>query len=168
VFERDALLAFARGELAAEEAIELAQADVDASDIPGDKTPKIGVVVLDANPKAKDWKKIVAAECLEFGTSTTTEASDLLAGPITVCFCFYLNRPACHYKTNGELNAQGLRNPYPVVRPDVLKLARAVEDALTGIVYKDDSQIVSEFLHKRYCEPNQEQGVLIQIKLKVR
>jgi len=52
------------------------------------KTGKIGVVVLDANPKAKDWKKIVAAECLEFGTSTTTEASDLLAGPITVCFCF--------------------------------------------------------------------------------
>ena len=32
--------------------------------------------------------------------------------------------------------------------PDVLKLARGVEDALTGIVWRDDAQIVNESLNK--------------------
>jgi Holliday junction resolvase RusA-like endonuclease len=40
-----------------------------------------------------------------------------------------------------------------VTRPDVLKLARAAEDALTGIVWRDDSQIVHETLAKVYGEP---------------
>jgi Holliday junction resolvase RusA-like endonuclease len=39
------------------------------------------------------------------------------------------------------------------VKPDVLKLARAVEDALTGILYRDDAQIVTEVLRKRYGDP---------------
>jgi Holliday junction resolvase RusA-like endonuclease len=41
--------------------------------------------------------------------------------------------------------AIGLR---PVKRPDALKLARAAEDALTGVLWLDDSQIVSERLEK--------------------
>lgn len=36
----------------------------------------------------------------------------------------------------------------PVKRPDALKLARAAEDALTGVLWLDDSQIVDEWLHK--------------------
>ena len=35
----------------------------------------------------------------------------------------------------------------------MLKLARAVEDALTGIVWRDDAQIVDEQLSKVYGEP---------------
>jgi predicted short-subunit dehydrogenase-like oxidoreductase (DUF2520 family) len=35
----------------------------------------------------------------------------------------------------------------------VLKLARGVEDALTGIVWRDDAQIVVEHLEKRYGSP---------------
>ena len=31
---------------------------------------------------------------------------------------------------------------YPITIPDCLKLGRAVEDSLSGIIYKDDSQVV--------------------------
>jgi Holliday junction resolvase RusA-like endonuclease len=58
-------------------------------------------------------------------------------------------RPRAHF------GARGLRPAapaWPTVRPDVLKLARAVEDALTGLVWRDDSQIVVELLTKQYGE----------------
>ena len=42
---------------------------------------------------------------------------------------------------------------HPTTRPDVLKLARAIEDSLTGVLWHDDSQIVSEHLRKHYGEP---------------
>jgi Holliday junction resolvase RusA-like endonuclease len=35
----------------------------------------------------------------------------------------------------------------------VLKLARAVEDALTGVVWRDDAEIVAEGLAKLYGTP---------------
>jgi Holliday junction resolvase RusA-like endonuclease len=38
----------------------------------------------------------------------------------------------------------------PVERPDALKLARAAEDALTGVLWLDDSQIVDERISKVY------------------
>lgn len=41
----------------------------------------------------------------------------------------------------------------PATRPDVLKLARCAEDSLTGIVWRDDAQIVEEHLFKYWGEP---------------
>ncbi|MEM7828705.1 MAG: RusA family crossover junction endodeoxyribonuclease [Candidatus Aenigmatarchaeota archaeon] len=38
-------------------------------------------------------------------------------------------------------------------RPDLDNLAKAVKDALKGIIYKDDSQIVEAHLYKRYGVP---------------
>ena len=39
---------------------------------------------------------------------------------------------------------------YPFVRPDLDKLCRAVLDALTGIAYKDDQQVVTLNANKIY------------------
>jgi len=39
---------------------------------------------------------------------------------------------------------------WPLKPPDVLKLARAIEDALSRHLWTDDAQIVSEYLAKRY------------------
>ena len=38
----------------------------------------------------------------------------------------------------------------PCVRPDVDKLARALLDALTGVAYEDDGQVVILLVRKRY------------------
>jgi Holliday junction resolvase RusA-like endonuclease len=48
------------------------------------------------------------------------------------------------------LNAAGRRQPYPTSRPDLLKHIRALEDALTGVVWRDDSQIIEQHLEKRW------------------
>lgn len=49
---------------------------------------------------------------------------------------------------------------YHTKRPDVDNLAKAIKDALKGIVYADDSQIVEAHLYKEYGEPE----VIIEIK----
>lgn len=47
------------------------------------------------------------------------------------------------------------KRPYPTVRPDVDKLTRALLDALTGIAYKDDAQVVSLRVEKVYGPQSQ-------------
>lgn len=81
-------------------------------------------------------------------------SDDLLTGPLAVEFVFYRARPKGHFRT-GRL-AHQLRPfaaPYPATRPDALKLARGVEDALQGVIYRDDAQIVEETLRKEYGTP---------------
>lgn len=46
-------------------------------------------------------------------------------------------------------------------KPDYDKLARLVADALTGIIYRDDSQIASAIVDKRYGD---EAGVAIAVE----
>lgn len=42
----------------------------------------------------------------------------------------------------------------PPVRPDLDKLARAVGDALTGVCYRDDAQVVNLCAAKYYVMPS--------------
>ena len=42
------------------------------------------------------------------------------------------------------------KNPYATSRPDLDNLYKSVTDAMNGIVYKDDSQIVRAFVEKAY------------------
>ena len=66
----------------------------------------------------------------------------------------YRPRPSNHFGTGKNAGVRKDSAPYfPIVRPDVLKIARGIEDALTGVIYRDDSQIVDEHLMKRYGEP---------------
>ena len=65
---------------------------------------------------------------------------ELLDEPLGVQFTFTFPRP------------KRARFDTPAVKPDLGKLARAVEDALTGVVYRDDALIVWESLRKSYGE----------------
>lgn len=101
--------------------------------------------VVDANPKSKDWKSYVKLQ------ASQQWQGGLLQGPLQVTFLFLVSRPQGHYGTGrnaGKLKDSAPR--YPAKKPDLLKLARGVEDALTGSVYGDDAQIVEEILRKRY------------------
>lgn len=42
------------------------------------------------------------------------------------------------------------RRAYPSVKPDADKMLRALLDALTGVAYEDDAQVVSARVSKRY------------------
>lgn len=106
------------------------------------------IVVTDANKGAKPWKNLVAQEA-----GRHVNGAGLLRTPLDVHFAFYVARPKGHFTSKGALSAEGRRKSVPTKKPDVLKLARAVEDALTGVVYYDDAQIVTERIEKRWGEP---------------
>lgn len=85
--------------------------------------------------------------------------------PLEVQFTFYVRRPKSHFKTNVSYGLLRDDAPdFPVVKPDVLKLARSTEDALTGIAWDDDARVVSELISKRYVALNQQSGVSIRIR----
>lgn len=103
--------------------------------------------VVDANDKAKPWKREVTQAA---GRAMEDSGTQLLTGPLEVRFTFYVRRP------KGHTGVRGLKPsapPFPTTKPDALKLARGVEDALSGVVYGDDAQIVTELLEKRYGTP---------------
>lgn len=70
-------------------------------------------------------------------------------GPVEVDLRFTIRRPRTVTRSD------------PTVRPDLDKLVRAVLDALTGVAYEDDSQVIRLSASKRYgLEP----GVLIALR----
>jgi Holliday junction resolvase RusA-like endonuclease len=112
------------------------------------RRPNGGVVVsvVDDNPKSKDWKTDIKAQIYR-----EWNGRELLDGPLWLRLVFYLPRPQSHFgsgKNAGTLRATA--PTFPATKPDVLKLARGVEDALTNIVWKDDSRIVKEILEKEF------------------
>jgi Holliday junction resolvase RusA-like endonuclease len=111
-------------------------------------------IVIDSNPKAGEWKDQVAQVAGE-----AMDGAPLMRGPLKVSMLFTRSRPKAHLKKTGKLRDSAPR--YPVTKPDVLKLARGVEDALTGVVWGDDAQIVEEVLWKHYGESEGVQ-VLVQ------
>lgn len=124
------------------------------------KTGRQVIAMVDACKQSKPWRKEVQAAALralsirEYSDITQPRLGDsfsLLTGPLRVTITFQLERPAGHYRTGknaGQLHSWA--PAFPITKPDALKMARAVEDALTGIIWKDDSQIVTEFLRKRF------------------
>ncbi len=100
-------------------------------------------IVVDANKKSRPWKDQVAQVAGDFMAGRA-----ILQGPIEMTLRFYVHRPKGHLGASGGVRPSAPR--FPDVRPDALKLARGVEDALSGVVYRDDSQIVIERLEKHY------------------
>lgn len=74
-------------------------------------------------------------------------------GPVIVELTFMSERPKSHYRTgrNGHLLRDGSPD-VPVGAPDVDKLARAMLDAMSKIVYLDDKQVVELNARKRYVD----------------
>lgn len=106
------------------------------------------VAITDACKGSADWKHTVAFTARQHYTGP------LMQGPLEVTFVFFQQRPKCHFGTGK--NAAILKSDapkYPTSRPDLLKLSRGVEDAITSIIWQDDSQIVIEHLEKRYGNP---------------
>jgi Holliday junction resolvase RusA-like endonuclease len=121
------------------------------------KSGKMGAIVVDAGgKKTKEWRKRVTLVA-----KTEMRKHAILHGPLQARFAFYIKRPQSH------MNAKGLKKDaplYPAVRPDCTKLVRSTEDAMTGIVYEDDAQIVRQSALKNYVSTEAQAGCYIQIE----
>ena len=76
---------------------------------------------------------------------------------------FLFKRPKHHFRTNGKLKPKA---PFHCTTRvgDIDKLSRAVADALTGVIYEDDSQIISLNTTKRYARSNEREGAKMTLR----
>lgn len=75
----------------------------------------------------------------------------LIAGEARKCFTFNPIKEAIELEMEFCVKRpKTVKRTYPSVKPDITNYAKIVEDALNGIWYKDDCQIVTETLKKRY------------------
>lgn len=92
-------------------------------------------VITSATKGLKDWERKIAAAAQMKASGT------LLIGPVRLTIRFVLTRPKSLPKKTTDHTK----------RPDLDKLIRGATDALTGVIWKDDSQVVSILASKVYA-----------------
>lgn len=118
------------------------------------------------NPKLKGWRKTVAA-----AAGAKWEGEPIEGESLEVETHFFMERPKNHWGTGR--NAHLLKDwapAAPLTIPDVDKLQRAILDALTGVVYKDDNLVTCAPPEKHYAVPSQSgdgQGVRVIVRRRV-
>lgn len=78
--------------------------------------------------------------------------TELIEGPIRMYLdiCKPLTQELANSKPKREAALN--RDILPIARPDVDNYAKGIKDALNGIIYKDDSQIIELTVRKYYSE----------------
>ena len=112
--------------------------------------------IINSGPKfgpLHAWRGAIATEA-------RAATHELLAGPVEVRVTFRLPRPAGHSGKRGLLASAPA---FPVRKPDADKLGRALLDALTGVVFLDDAQVVDLVVRKRYADIGQQPGAAVEV-----
>lgn len=114
------------------------------------------IVVQDNKEKQKPWASDISYHASKFHTGP------LLAGPVALSLQFVMPRLKGHYGSGKNKDVLKPGAPYwHIVKPDTDKLIRCVKDALTGVVWVDDSQVCRmDFILKVYGD---RPGVHIEI-----
>jgi len=92
-------------------------------------------VLTSDNAGLKGWRNAVAVQAM------TVAAAGQFVGPVAMVVHFTLPRP----------DSLPRRIVAHVRKPDLDKLLRSVGDALTGVLYRDDSQVVELHARKLYA-----------------
>lgn len=109
----------------------------------GSKNPWGG----EANKKLAPWRGHVTQTV---GQEWEAAGRSLLLGPVELRVTFTFPRPKAHYRANGELKPNAPH--YKTSAPDLDKLQRAIGDALTSTVFRDDAQVAVWVVEKVYAE----------------
>ena len=118
---------------------------------PGMKFP----IVTDSNRNARSWSQLVAHEAKR-ALEDQQSRPHLQTGPIRVSLSVFLPRPKKFMK-------RGVARPH-LSAPDLDKLARCILDALTAVVWHDDSQVVELLAVKRYADVDDPPHVTIRVE----
>lgn len=105
------------------------------------------VVIVDDCKKNKPWRADVKAFAM------TAYDGHPLVSPLSLEVWFWMPRPQGHYGSgkNSAVVKPGAPK-YPAKKPDATKLLRALEDSLTGVLWVDDAQVVTQRVLKRFAE----------------
>lgn len=99
--------------------------------------------LYESSARVGPWRELVGLAARDKCASPTSAA-------VGLALVFTFARPGGDFKKNGGLRARA--RPAMTTIPDLDKLARAVLDALAGVVYLDDKQVVELGASKRYGE----------------
>ena len=105
-------------------------------------------VLTNSSAAVKTWEQAIRSVAQDHAASFTTH-------PVRVRLSFALPRPK-------SMSRPASHRPH-TKRPDVDKLARAALDALTGVIFADDSQVYSLHAVKRYAVDDEPPHVNIRI-----
>jgi Holliday junction resolvase RusA-like endonuclease len=121
------------------------------------KTGKIRASMAPDSSRTKPWMNNVAHFC------RAQWRLPVVDGPVRLGVVFYMDRPKSHYRT-GKYAGQ-LRQDAPrlhTIAPDTTKLLRSTEDAMKGIVWRDDCLVCDQSAVKVYSDTGKP-GALISV-----
>lgn len=121
---------------------------------------KTGESVMVESSKVKPWRAAV-----QFAANEARGGTPLMDGPVSVAADFIFPRPRKHFRAKDGAIKPGV--PWHVANRtagDVDKLLRAIFDAMTTIVFHDDSQVVEVRARKVYAIGHEQPGVRISVK----
>lgn len=125
---------------------------------------KSGAIVTKTdNERGPAWQGVVACAAAQSGAQITEH-------PVKVTLLFRFSRPKSHYGTGK--NADKLKPSAPPSHAatahnlgDVDKLERACLDALTGVAWRDDKQVVRVEKAKEWCARGEPEGALVRVEV---
>lgn len=103
-------------------------------------------IMTNDNPKEKGWRATIALVAHE-----AMAGRALLDGAVHLELTFVRPRPKGHFNAKGIVRP-GVLSAQPSTKPDWDKMGRSVGDALNGICYRDDAQITTAIVRKRWGE----------------
>jgi Holliday junction resolvase RusA-like endonuclease len=106
-------------------------------------------VLTSDNKRLRPWRQDLSFIAQE---AMTKAGAELTEGPVEVAVTFYFARPKSLKKAVTE----------KTTKPDLDKLLRGLLDSLTGIVYRDDAQVVRSAQRKEFGLPERAE-VLVEI-----
>lgn len=92
--------------------------------------------------KSRDYKDYVRLAAAEHAPKVPLE------GPLGMVLTVYRSTPKSFSKRKASLAEVG--EITPTTKPDVDNYLKGVKDALKGIIWRDDSQVVEVYARKRY------------------
>lgn len=98
-------------------------------------------VLIEQSKRLRPWRAVVAYEAGRAFTGPLVECN------VTVSAEFVIERPKSHKTAAGAVRASAPPSPG---KPDLDKLCRGLLDGLTGVIYRDDSQVIYLNAMKRY------------------
>ena len=123
--------------------------------IPGKGGAKPRAIVTSDNKKMKPYRQQLSWAALQ--ACEAAGISGLFADkhvPVAVEFLFFFAKPASINKKRTHL----------VVKPDIDKICRSTIDAMTGIVFADDAQIVQLTASKHYGIPERAEIIVTNLE----
>lgn len=115
-------------------------------------------VLTSTNKNLKSFRQETAKAAIEAVSFFPLSALPFLKHvPLELRAVFFFEKPKAAPKSR----------VYPVVKPDCDKLARSIFDALEGIIYEHDAQIVRVVGEKRYGVPERTEVTVSEFKEEV-